>query len=87
MLLNRFVLSNCMLRLDRRQSVWLSCTDGCFKCKNVLFEEALEDKFFYVPLGTSAMDELMSLAFVEGTILFCSGECGVALDWFRVSYP
>ena len=54
---------------------------------NVLFEEALSNKFFQVPLEAFAVDGLVFLAFVEGIILFHSEECGVALDWLRASYP
>ena len=50
-------------------------------------EEALADKFFQVPPETSAVDDLMSLAFVKGTVLFHSGECRVALDRLRAPYP
>ena len=85
--LNRFVLSDCMLRLSRRQSTWLSCIGARSGYKNVLLEEALSDKFFQVPPEAFAVDGLVSLAFVKGTILFYFGECGVVLNWLGASYP
>jgi len=85
--LKRFIISDCMLLLGRRQSAWLSCTGGCSRCKNILLEEALADKFFHVPPETSEVSDLVSLAFVEGTILSRSGKYGVMLDRLRASYP
>jgi len=51
---------------------------GAFSCpdleavpggKNVLFEEALGNKFFQVPSEASTMDGLMSLAVLEEAVL------------------
>jgi len=50
---------------------------------NVLYEEALTDKFFQVPPVASTVDSLVSLVIVEGTVLLCSGEGRIVLDWFR----
>ena len=32
------------------------------------------------------MDSLVSLTFMEGTILFCFEKCRLILDWLRLSY-
>ena len=84
--LNRLGLSGCVLRLFRRQSAWLFCTSGCSECKHILFKEALVDKFFQVLPQTSAVDDLVSFAFMKETILFHS-ECRVVLDRHRAPYP
>jgi len=47
----------------------LSCTEGRSRCKNILLEEVLADKFFQIPPETFAMSGLVSLIFVEGIIL------------------
>ena len=73
---NRFVLSDCMLWLDRRWSAWLSGTSGHSGCKYVLLEEGLADKFFQEPPEISAVGDLVPLAFKDETILFCFEKCG-----------
>ena len=87
MSLNHFVLSDCMLWLGESWSAWLSCASDCSGRKNVFLVEALADKFFQVLLETSVVGGLVSLAFMEGTILFCSGKCGVMWDRLLASYP
>jgi len=43
--LNSVVLGDHMLWMGRRQSTRLSCIGGCPESKDVLFKEALMDKF------------------------------------------
>jgi len=57
---------------------------GCPQGKNVLFEEALADKFFQVLPEASAVDGLVSRTVMVRTIFFRFGECEVVLDWLRV---
>jgi len=57
------------------------CPYWYFGRKNVLFEESLADKFLQVPPKTSVVNGRVSLAFVKGTILFRSRECG----WFGLT--
>ena len=73
-----------MLWLGRRRSTRLPCIVGCFRGKDVLFEKALADKFFQVLLDVSAEDGLVPFKIMVKIIFFCSGECGVILDWPRV---
>jgi len=37
--------------------------------------------------GGSGVDGLISLTFMEGTVLFFFGECRVVLNWLQASYP
>ena len=54
--------------------------------KDVLFEEALADKFFKDLLEASAVDGLMPLTVMVRTIFFCFGKW-VVLDWLLALYP
>ena len=84
---NHFVLSDCMLQLGRRRSAWLSCVRKYFGSKNILFEEALSDKFFQALPENFAVDNLVSLAIMVGIIISFSGKCRVVLDQLRASHP
>jgi len=53
--LNHLVLGNHVSQLGRTRSAWLSCARGFPKSKNILFEEALTNKFFQVPLEASVV--------------------------------
>jgi len=55
--------------------------------KNVIFKEALAEKFFQVPSEDSAVSSLISLAIIEGTIFLCSGEDRILLDWLWIPDP
>ena len=45
------------------------------------------DKFFQVPLETSAVGSFMFLTVVKRTVVFHSEKCGVVLDQFQAPYP
>ena len=60
---------------------------GYFECEDILFEEALTDGLFQVPLKASAMDDLVPLTVMVGAVLFCSGMQGVVLDGSRMLDP
>jgi len=72
--------------LGRRWSAWLSYIGGYSGGKKILFEVALADQFFQVPPEASAVIGLVSLAFMEGTIIFRSRKCGVIMDQLRAPY-
>ena len=66
-----------VLWLGRRWSARLSCIGGCPEGKDILFYEALADKFFQVSLEVSTVDDLVFLIVVVRRIFFHSGEvCG-----------
>jgi len=51
----------------------LSESRDCFRCENILLEEALADELFQLLLEASIMDGFVSLAVVVEAVLFCSG--------------
>jgi len=55
--------------------------------EDVLFEEALADKFFQVPPEALAVDDMVSFTVMIRIVLFCSGECGVVLGRPRTPHP
>ena len=61
-----------MLWLGRRQSVRLSGCRGYFGYKDIFLEGALANELFQVPSKAWAMDDLVPLTIVIGTILFFS---------------
>jgi len=63
----------------------LPCIGCCPGVKDMLFEEALTDKFFQILLEASAVDSLVSV--MVRTAFFHFGECGVVLDRLRMLYP
>ena len=63
-----------MLWLDRRWSIELSGSGGCFGGEDVLFEETLLDELLQVLPEGPVMDGLVSLAVIVGEIFFHSGK-------------
>ena len=52
----------------------MSCTGGCLRGEEILFEEVLANKFFQIPLEALAVNGLVSFTVVIITVLFYSGE-------------
>jgi len=52
----------------------VSCTGGCLRGEEILFEEVLANKFFQIPLEALAVNGLVSFTVVIITVLFYSGE-------------
>jgi len=70
--INRFVLGDQVLWLDRRWSIGLSGSKGYFGSEDVHFEETLLDELFHVLPEGPTMHGLMSLAIIVEAIFFCS---------------
>jgi len=71
--INHFVLGDQVL-WDRRWSIEISESRGCFESEDVLFEETLLDELFQILKEGPLMDGLVSLAIIVGAIFFCSGK-------------
>ena len=74
--LNCVVLGDQVSRLVR-WSVWLFGFGGCFRSKDVLFEEALLDELFQILLDVIVVDSFMSLTVMVRAIFFYSGKHGI----------
>ena len=55
--------------------------------EDVLFEEALVDKFFQVPPEALAVDDMVSFTVMIRTVFFCFAKCRVILDRSRAPHP
>ena len=69
-MINRFVLGDQVLWLDRRWSIELFRSGGYFGSEDILFKDNLLDELFQVFSEGLIIDGLLSLAVMVGTIFF-----------------